>query len=171
MTPIQKIAVQLSQVRERLNTIGQLEGDAYTDEIRSEETALQTEYGDLERRHRSAIMAEPEGETREVAPDAEQRERVELRSRASLMGYLRAALAGRRVDGPEAELQAAAGIGEGIPLELWDVPQPATEQRADAATDAPGTVGLNLDRLRLAVFANSIAPRLGKHTLFGRQEG
>ena len=88
MTPIQKIAVQLSQVRERLNTIGQLEGDAYTDEIRSEETALQTEYGDLERRHRSAIVAEPEGETREVAPDAEQRERVELRSRAGQATFL-----------------------------------------------------------------------------------
>ena len=75
-------------MRERLNTIGQLEGDAYTDEIRTEETALQTEYGDLERRHRSAIVAEPEGETREVAPDAEQRERVELRSRAGQATFL-----------------------------------------------------------------------------------
>ena len=46
----------------------------------------------------------------------------------------------------------------GIPLELWDVPQ-QTEQRA--ATEAPGTVGVNLDAIRPAVFANSIAPRLG----------
>ena len=84
-----------------------------------------------------------------------------MRSKAQLTTYLRAALAGRRVDGAEAELQSAAGIGEGIPLELWDVPQPETEQRADAATGAPGTVGVNLDRLRPAVFANSIAPRLG----------
>ncbi len=41
------------------------------------------------------------------------------------------------------------------------MPQPDIEQRADASTDAPGTVGVNLDRIRPAVFANSIAPRLG----------
>ena len=161
MTAAQKIALRLSQVRERLNAIGQLEGDGYTDEIRTEETTLQAEYADQERRHRSAILADGEGETREVEPDAAARERVELRSRASLAGYLRAALAGRRVDGAEAELQAAAEIGEGIPLELWDVPQPQTEQRVDAATGAPSTTGVNLDRLRPAVFAGSIAPRLG----------
>ena len=62
------------------------------------------------------------------------------------------------MDGAERELQAAAGIGDGIPLELWDV---ATETRADVSTDAPSTVGVNLDRIRPAVFANSIAPRLG----------
>ena len=161
MTPSQKHALRLSQVRERLNAIGQLEGDAYTDEIRSEETGLQNEYGDLERRHRSALIAEGEDETRPAASDAEGRERVELRSKASLTAYLRAALAGRRVDGAEAELQSAAGIGEGIPLELWDVPQPETEQRADAPTGTPSTTGVNLDPIRPMVFANSVAPRLG----------
>ena len=161
MTQVQKLAVRLSQVRERLNEIGGLEGDAYTDEIRTEETALQAEYPDLERRHRSAIMAEPEGETREVEPDREMRERVELRGKASLVGYLRAALAGRRADGAEAELQNAAGIGDGIPLELWDVPRPVEHRQTDASTGAPSTVGLNLDRLRPQVFAQSIAPRLG----------
>ena len=82
------------------------------------------------------------------------RERIELRGRASLTGYLLAAARGRLVSGAEAELQAAAGV-EGIPLELWDIP----EQRAVA--DAPGTVGVNLDPIRPAVFANSIAARLG----------
>ena len=80
--------------------------------------------------------------------------------------YLLAAARGRMVDGAEAELQAAAGVsGHGIPLELWDVP---TEQRSAegeretrAITPAPGTVGVNLDPIRPAVFANSIAPRLG----------
>ena len=60
--------------------------------------------------------------------------------------------------GAEAELRAAAGVSQ-IPLELWDTADPQTEQRA--ATEAPGTVGVNLDRIRPAVFANSIAPRLG----------
>ena len=158
MTTAQKIRLRLSQVRQRLNEIAGLEGDAFTDEIRSEAESLQTEYADLEARHQASIVAEGEPETRPAAPDAEMRERIELRSRASLGNYLVAALRGRRVDGAEAELQSAAGIGDGIPLELWDVP---TETRADAATGAPGTVGVNLDRIRPAVFANSIAPRLG----------
>ena len=158
MTNAQKIRLRLSQVRQRLNEIAGLEGETFTDEIRSEAEGLQTEYADLETRHQAAIVAEGEPETRPAAPDAEMRERIELRSKASLGKYLTAALRGRRVDGPEAELQSAAGIGDGIPLELWDVP---TEARADAATGAPGTVGVNLDRIRPAVFANSIAPRLG----------
>ena len=160
MTNAQKIRLRLSQVRQRLNEISGLEGDAFTDEIRTEAEALQTEYADLEVRHRAAIVAEGEDETRatEGDLDAEARERLALRSRASLTTYLRAALSGRQVDGPEAELRDAAGIGDGIPLELWDTP---TEHRVDAATGAPGTVGVNLDRIRPALFAASIAPRLG----------
>ena len=158
MTPAMKIQLRLSQVRSRLNEISGLEGDAFTDEIRSEAESLQNEYSGLEVRHQAAIVAEGEPETRALdGPDAEMRERIELRSKASLTGYLQAALAGRQVMGAEAELQAAAGIGNGIPLELWDVP---VETRADASTAAPGTVGVNLDRIRPAVFANSIAPRL-----------
>ena len=59
MTAKQKIELRLSQVRERLNEISGLEGDAFTDEIRTEAGTLQTEYGDLEVRHRAAIVAEP----------------------------------------------------------------------------------------------------------------
>ena len=159
MTNAQKILLRLSQVRQRLNEISGLEGDAFTDEIRTEAEALQTEYADLEVRHQAAIVAEGEAETRATeGPDAEARERLELRSRASLTSYVTAALSGRQVDGAEAELRSAAGIGDGIPIELWDVP---TETRVDAATGSPSTVGVNLDRIRPAVFAASIAPRLG----------
>ena len=119
----------------------------------------------MERQTRAAVVAledeEKEAETRAVnEPDAEQRERIELRSKASLTGYLRAALEGRQVDGAEAELRSAAGVS-GIPLELWDVPQEIEQRQTDAATSAPGTTGINLDRIRPAVFANSIATRLG----------
>ena len=163
MTTLQKLRLRLSEVRQRLNEISGREGDAFTDEIRSEAESLQTEYADLETRHRAAIVAEGEGETRATGDDldAEARERLELRSRASLTAYLRDALAGRQVSGAEAELRDAAGIGGGIPLELWDVPTESQETRQDAATGAPGTVGVNLDRIRPAVFAASIAPRLG----------
>ena len=160
MTNAQKIRLRLSQVRQRLNEISGLEGDAFTDEIRAEAATLQTEYADLETRHQAAIVAEGEDETRANGGelDAEARERLALRSQASLTTYLRAALSGRQVDGPEAELRSAAGIGDGIPLELWDTP---TETRVDAATGAPGTTGVNLDRIRPEVFSASIAPTLG----------
>ncbi len=162
MTNAQKIRLRLSQVRQRLNEIAGLEGDAFTDEIRAEAASLQNEFADLETRHQAAIVGEGEGETRANGEDTdtEARERLELRSRASLAAYLRAALSGRQVDGAEAELRDAAGVGDGIPVELWDIP-PEAEARADATTGAPGTVGVNLDRIRPQVFAASIAPRLG----------
>ena len=158
MTNGQKLRLRLSQVRQRLNEISGLEGDAFTDEVRSESATLQAEFADLETRHQAAIVAEGEEKVTPPAPDAEMRERIELRGRASLTNYLLAAMRGRRVDGAEAELAKAAGIGDGIPLELWDVPE---ARQTDAVAGAPGTTGVNLDRIRPAVFANSIAPRLG----------
>ena len=67
---------------------------------------------------------------------------------------------GRAPAGAEAELQQAAGAA-GIPLEIFDLPEQPLERRADTATGAPGTVGVNLDPIRPMIFANSIAPRLG----------
>lgn len=154
MTKEQRITLRLSEVRTRLNEIAGM--DELTDETRTEADALQREYGDLETRHRAAIIAQGEQETTiPQSPDAEQRERMDLRRQASLTNFILCAASGRRVAGAEAELRDAAGVADGaIPLELWDV-----ETRD--VTDAPGTVGVNLDRIRPAVFANSIAPRLG----------
>ena len=160
MTSAQRIRLRLSEVRSRLNEISGLEGDAFTDEIRSEAEGLQTEYRDLETRHRAAIVAGGEDETREAAPDAEQRERIELRSRCTLTSYLLAAAQGRMVSGAERELQEAAEVRDGsIPVELFDVP---TETRADAATPAPSSgTGVNLDPVLPMIFARSVLPRLG----------
>ena len=125
----------------------------------------------VERQTRAAVVAledeEKEAETRAAnEPDAERRERIELRSKAMLTNFLLSAARGRMVDGAEAELQSAAGVaGQGIPLELWDVPVERRdgdgERETRAITTSPGTVGVNLDPIRPAVFANSIAPRLG----------
>ena len=136
--------------------------DALTDEQRAELDTIEKGVPDLERQIRAAMIAAEEeeraAETKETeSPDAEMRERVELRGKAMLTNYILAAARGRMVDGAEAELCAAAGV-QGIPLELWDIPAP-TEQRD--ITPAPGTVGVNLDPIRPAVFANSIASRLG----------
>ena len=141
-----------------------------TPETRAELDSIESGTPDLERQLRAAVIAveqedaeqRDDGDKGGDAPDAEMRERVELRSRASLTNYLLAAMQGRMVSGAEAELRAAAGVTN-IPLELWDVPeQRSAEDREDRAiTPAPGTVGVNLDRIRPAVFANSIAPRIG----------
>ena len=165
MTDSQKIELRRSKVRERLGEIQKLAGDAYDDTVKAEERALQDEYGTLEVRHRTAIIADDKaldtakGEAGHL--DAEARERIELRSKASLGAYMRSALTGRVVSGAEAELQAAAGV-DGIPMELWDVPRPEQRNGAEhrAITPAGATVGINLDPIRPAVFAPSIADKL-----------
>ena len=161
MTDAQKTLRDLrdrqSRERQRMAELSRVE--SLGDEQRAELDTIEAGTPDLERQIRAAGVAIEQEDTEQrtaqtAAGDPEMRERIELRGRASLTGYLLAAARGRLVSGAEAELQAAAGV-EGIPLELWDVP----EQRAVA--DVPGTVGVNLDTLRPAVFANSIAPRLG----------
>ena len=161
MTDAQKTLRDLRdrQSRERGKMAELSRVEALSDEQRSEFDRIETGTPDLERQIRAAGQAIEQEETEQrtaqtAGDDPEMRERIELRGRASLTGYLLAAARGRLVSGAEAELQAAAGV-EGIPLELWDIP----EQRAVA--DVPGTVGVNLDTLRPAVFANSIAPLLG----------
>ena len=168
MTKAQKKLKELrekqSRERQRMAEIGL--ADELTDETRSELDTIENGIPDLERRLRAAQVAldleeqEQHVETRDAEPDTEMRERIELRSKASLTNYLLAASAGRAVAGAEAELNAAAKVGNAIPVELWDTPQPS-EQRVDAATGTPATVGINMDPIRPAVFAQSIAPRLG----------
>ena len=165
MTPAQRLQVEQSEKRQKINELLAL--DELSDEQRSELDTLTKRAQEIEVELRAAIVAEPDGETRDAPVDAEMRERIELRSKASLGNFLIAAARGRLVDGAEAELCAAAwadgrpagASGAAFPLELFDVPERRDEQRA--VTDAPGTVGVNLDPIRPAVFANSIAPRLG----------
>ena len=160
MTPLQKITIRLSEVRTRLNEISALEGDALTAEIRAEADTLATEYGDLETRHRSAIIAsDDDAEPRDIDPgtatlDAEHRARLELRSKCRVGSFIQAALSGRQLAGAEAELARETGL-DGIPAELWN----PVEERA--ITPAPGTVGINLAPIVASVFAPSLAPRLG----------
>ena len=158
MTKLQRARLKRSQHREKVNHLLGIEDRTEEQEVelRERTDALQK----LEVEYRAAILLDnEEGETRAAHPDAEMRERVELRSNASLTNFFLNAARGRLASGAEAELQAAAGVGDGIPIELWDTETRAPEERAVAG--APGTVGLNLDPIRPAVFANSIAPRLG----------
>ena len=159
---LRELTEQRSKDRQRMAELGML--PELSDENREELDKIEKSTPDVERQIRAAQVGvdeeEKDQQTRAADnPDAELRERIELRSKASLTNFLQAALAGRQVNGAEAELMQAAGVN-GVPLELWDVAD-SIESRADAATGAPGTVGVNLDRIRPQVFANSIAVKLG----------
>ena len=95
MTNLQKIRLRLSKVRQRLNEISGLEGEAFTAEIRSEADTLQTEYADLETRSQAAIVGEAEeaakSERRFAAVDGEGAELRSLSGRVTLGNYLHAA--------------------------------------------------------------------------------
>ena len=158
MTPKQRLQIEQSEKRQRLNTL--LAEDDLPDEQRSEMDDLTKRMQQIEVELRAAIIAEPDPVVT-GAPATEDRDRLELRSKASVGRYLLAAMRGRSVQGAERELLDEAGLDDGnIPLELWDT-TPGVEQRADTVSGAPSTVGVNLDRLRPAVFAPSILPRLG----------
>ena len=162
----QIIQLRISEVRSRLNEIAGFEGDIFTDEIRTENDGLRTEFRDLETRYQSALIGEDDDRINAPAVpvaglSVADRERLELRGRVSIGSYIAAALSGRNVQGAEAELQQLAGVA-GIPLEAFDT-QAVLETRAAedrAITPAPGTVGINLDPIRPAVFAPSIAEKL-----------
>ena len=112
MTPAQKKLKELrerqSRERQRMAELGLL--DSLDTETRAEFDSLEQGVPDLERSLRGAQIAVDleEGaqrtETREDEPDAEMRERIELRGKARLTNYLLAAAQGRMPSGPESEL-------------------------------------------------------------------
>ena len=169
MTKRQQLEVKLSECRQRLNEL--LSVDERTDEQNTEMATLTKQALALEPELRAAIVSEGDSATVPtggVVVDTETRERLELRSRTSFGGYLRAALEGRLPAGAESEYGAACGAPAGhVPLELFDQDRPAPETRereyrADAATPIPVTgAGATLAPIQPFIFAPSIAPRLG----------
>ena len=171
MKTSQKLELRASKIRERLNEISAIEGEL-SDEIRTEAASLETEYRDVEAKKRAAVIAEDEAaksaETRAAgtAQDPEQREREALRRRVSIGRYLAAGAEGRPLSGAEEEYRQAVGAAHRtIPLDAFEG-RPGSgpgspETRADAATAAPSTIGVNMTGLVPAAFAQSCAAFLG----------
>ena len=150
MTNKQKIEIRLSEVRSRLNEISGIEGDTFTDEVRSEAGVLQSEYSDLETRHRSAIVAESAEESRMQGAfnegDGESAEIRQLMTAVSIADYLTPATAGSGIEGRAKELNAALKVeamgksgGVSIPWIVLAGPPPErreAEQRAFTDTGA-----------------------------------
>ena len=136
MTASQRLRLEASEKRQRLNEL--LNFDDLDAEQRAEMDALTKRMQEIEVETRAAIVLESaEVETRKLdSPDAEMRERVQLRTQAQLSNYLTAAARGHLPNGPELELQQAAKAG-GIPLELWDVPRREFGRAARASKPAP----------------------------------
>ena len=125
MTPKQRLQLEQSEKRQRLNEL--LAADNLDDEQRGELDALTKRMQQLEVELRAAIVAEPDPVT-SPSPATEDRDRLELRSKASVGRYLLAAMRGRSVSGAERELLDEAKLDDGmIPLELWTRTQSSNE--------------------------------------------
>ena len=171
MLKSQKLQIARHKTITRLNEIGELEGDAYTDEIRAEEDGLKVELRQVDSRIETALLAEGEaGQGDDVDP--EQRELARLESRASVGDYLSAALEMRAVGGAAAEFnQALSMSGTDFPLRLL-APDAPTEERATTATDSATMQRGWLDRLladtaamRLGITTASVAPGIASYPI------
>ena len=151
MTNAQKLAVRLSEIRQRLNEIAGLDDDSMTDEIRNEADALTTEFRNKETQHRAAIVAE--GEEQRAAEgefgfaDGEPAEVRALLDRVGIHDYLIPAKAGIGLTGSAAELNAAFKVGTAgqsggilVPWRMLECPEhraapaPRGEHRAFTTT-------------------------------------
>ena len=167
MTPKQRLKVRQAEARARLGEISALEGDDYSDEIKTEEAGLISEMRSLDQRLLAADLASDGTEPEVVAASSsdEDAARLELRSRCLIGNFVLAAIQGRQLAGAEAELVQEAGLISGqIPLELFE-PTPemrskAAELRAISAAPTSGT-GVNVEPIHPAIFARSVLPRLG----------
>ena len=160
MTNLQKIALRLSEVRSRLNEISGLEGEAFTDEIRSESETLGNEFKDLETRHRAAIIGDDAEQRAAALEFSEGPEGAEMRAlidRCNVGNIFESAIEHRATDGAEKELQEHHNLGSNqIPLGLL-------ETRATGVTPAPADVGANQSEIIPAVFPMACAAFLGVH--------
>jgi len=152
VTHAQRYTLKASRLREQINE--ELSAETPDDEKLAN---LQTEFRSVEKRRRIAIEAEGEEVTTPTSPDAETRALNDLRARTSVGRFLAAGIDGRRLDGAEEEFRQAVKAEERtIPYEAFEG-EDEVETRADAATAAPATIGINMQGVVPAVFSRSAA--------------
>ena len=154
MTTEQRISLQLSECREKLN--GLLQKDERTDAEDTELRELTTKAQKLEPEYRAAL-AVAGGETVTPTGDPEERERREIRSKTGLADFLAAAAAARAVTGAAAEYAAATGCGDfqRVPLALFP-----DRREVGAITPGPDVDGPVMPHIPF-VFEASVAALLG----------
>ena len=141
MTTAQTLALKLSVAAGRLNEIGLLTGDAYSEEVRSEETKLQTESRETRTRYESALIAEGDdahkaGEQFGATGSSEDRAYRELVNKSDAGAIFEAVVEKRSTAGAASELQQHHGLtSHQIPLALLRSPS-VEEHRAVATVPA-----------------------------------
>ena len=164
MTALQRLTLRASEIRQRLNEITGIEGEAFTDEIRQESDRLTTEFREVETKLRAATVA-GDGDPPEDLPagsgDPEIRERAALVQRCDVGAIFAAAFERRATAGAEAELQSELSLNANqIPLELL---RREPEIRTTVTT-APTDTGAAQQPIIPPVFPDSVAAFLGIET-------
>ena len=155
MTAVQTIQIRLSECRQRLNTLLQVE--TRSAEEQTEMEALTTEVSAKEPELRAALAAEDDKQEVVTTGDSESRELRQLTGRANAGAILLAVTEKRNSIGAELELQQHHKLAENqIPLDLLRV-----EQRAAGVTTAPTNVGTSQAEIVAPVFANGAGAFLG----------
>ena len=160
MTPRQRLEIEQSEKRQRLNALlaKPAEGDsAMTDAERAELPALTDRMQSIEIELRAAIVAEAASD---AEAEAERRagangdgEAAELRALVDgvrLGRYMGAAAEHRALDGRERELNDHIGLGNAVP---WEALEDRAEHRA--ITEAPATHPINQQPILGRIFASS----------------
>ena len=152
MTTAQKLAIRISEIRQRLNEIAGLDDAGMTDEIRAEADKLTGEFRNSETQHRAAIIAEG-AEAGAAAGafgngDGEPAEVRALLDRVHIADYLAPAAAGAGLAGVPGELATAlkvstAGASGGVAVPWAVLARGLVEQRATAERRAFTTTGNN----------------------------
>ena len=164
MTKSQKLALRLSEIRQKLNELSGFDSDALTDEQRSEMTKLSDEYPRTETEWRAASIAESAAaETRRETGEGAEFRRLEAQT--EIRHFLAEAATGVAVDGVAAEFRAATLGDDARPgLVPWEalLPRRREEHRVDTATDASALdVGASQNEILPRLFTNTSAAFLG----------
>ncbi|MDE2814302.1 MAG: phage major capsid protein [Gemmatimonadota bacterium] len=157
MTDRQRIELRRSRIRQRLSELLGIE--ERSEEQTNELADLQTEYETSEVELRAAITAESDDES--GTDDGSGSARSRLESRASIAGYLQAAVTGAALTGAELELRQELELPEGqMPISVL-MSDADVEARADAATSAPATTGISQSNIMPRLFPRAVANQLG----------
>ena len=155
MTAAQTIQIRLSECRQTLNTLLQVE--TRSDEQQTEMEALTAEVSKREPELRAALAAEPDPNEVRVEGDAETRELAQLTGRANAGAIIMAVTEKRNSIGAELELQQHHKLAENqIPIDMLRV-----EQRAAGVTTAPTNVGASQAEIVQPIFASGAGAFLG----------
>ena len=165
MTNTQRLTIRGSEIRQRLNEIAGLDGDALTDEVRAESDKLGDEYRDVETQLRASVASDPDpDETRAAAGEtSEDREKRELRNKAHVGAFVGACLRNEQLSGAEAEYAAAMGCSGLMPIDMLR-PSGAGEarQRDEHRAVTPGqNVPAGTQSPIPYVFQETVSARLG----------